>query len=146
MREIKFRIWRPSNTWCPPGDLYLRADGKLCLDISGHREGYAPDEKNIIEMPNTSSFRICQFTDLRDKNGKEIYEGDIVRSKKGEMAVVAWEEAIDRDRYWATAAGFGVIFDKDWAEGRDNDGRCPFEVVGNIYENADLIPGDMRRK
>ena len=71
-----------------------------------------------------------QYTGLHDKNGKEIYEGDVVKSKligeenEGEI----WE--IGFNPFGGFVSPGGKAFDNSWRE---------HEIIGNIYENPDLI-------
>ena len=72
---------------------------------------------------------LCQFTGLLDKNGKEIYEGDISFDWQGNPIVVRWENELGScgccyDEF--NGCGFISVF-----EG--------LEVVGNIYENPELL-------
>ena len=73
---------------------------------------------------------IMQFTGLLDKNGKEIYEGDIVAdSRKGE---VYWDE--DSLQYWIRIEGTlpnVKLCTQD---------RNQFSIIGNIYETPELLP------
>ena len=100
-REIKFRAWDTEyREWRE--DFTIQADGKV-HDIDGNETG------TIVLM---------QFTGLKDKNGKEIYEGDIVKSADG-VGEVKW-----RGGAW----GYSNVM---WNE--------KYEVIGNIYENPELL-------
>lgn len=67
---------------------------------------------------------VGQFTGLCDKNGKKIFEGDIVESPHGTQGVVEWQNA---------ECAFLVNIGDDWQTMDD----CPYEVVGNIYDNKE---------
>ena len=83
-----------------------------------------------------SSYSLMQFTGLKDKNGKEVYEGDeiIVTDKHG-----------NEDRGYLAYNEKEMAFVIDWGEGRYArmiyDTEDTIEVVGNIYENPELLKG-----
>ena len=111
-------------------DVYPFKDDTLLLSY---------DEISFDEVP-ASDFILMQSTGLKDKNGKEIYEGDIVRYECCFESYV--EEVIYDDKH----CNFGTI-DKDEkifsfdALISDFDVDC-FEVVGNKYENPELLKGE----
>jgi len=73
---------------------------------------------------------LMQYTGLHDEKGKEIYEGDILRDEQGEGFVV-WCEG---DAMW------GVEKNEDWVYPFScNVYRNTHEIIGNIYENKDLL-------
>ena len=98
-----------------------------------HRETYMIDDgTNATSM----SWIPMQFTGLLDKNGKEIYEGDIVKLRNRNCKV-----------YWADC-GFALIREKDnqvWEWNGNLKGYCdglwggPPEIIGNVYENPELL-------
>ena len=126
-REIKFRIWdKRENSFYP--ELYLRHynvavswDGGTIYQnfISGDRE---VGNEVIVQ----------QYTGLKDKNGVEIYEGDIVKATS--------------DQYTNENFVGKVIFDEGcfltWINKNDIRGiwgEDDIEVIGNIFENKDLL-------
>ena len=79
---------------------------------------------------------LMQSTGLKDKNGVEIFEGDVVITSKGAIGYVA---------YLQQEAGFVVVLKKsDYRLGHRNTGESydvatAHEVIGNIYENSELL-------
>ena len=95
--------------------------------ISGVEGFYAYDE-----------FELMQSAGLKDKNGKEIFEGDIIKYKAG------WKTFTEEVAYDKIFAGFGVMdADADiifsFGELADGIYLNSLEVVGNIYENKELL-------
>lgn len=71
---------------------------------------------------------LLQFTGLLDKNGKEIYEGDMVKTKRNAVYAVEWTSFEDSTMGYGEGVGFNI----------HEDDNC--EVIGNIYENPNLLP------
>ena len=85
--------------------------------------GMTGDVPNMVEViPET----VSQFTGLTDKNGKKIFEGDIVESPNGTQGFIEWQNA---------ECAFLVNIGDDWQTMDD----CPYEVIGNIYDNPELL-------
>lgn len=108
MREIKFRFWKDG--------LMKHWNDFPCLDM--------------CDWLNKNDVVAMQFTGLKDKNGKEIYEGDIAQEmyESGQHSmtspsVVTWE-------------GSGFVFKTENAICREPE-LC--EVIGNLYENPELL-------
>ena len=115
-REIKFRAWHVGNKQM----IYPYARSFNDILSSG-------DLLNRFD----SEF-LMQFTGLKDKNGKEIYGGDIIETVTGGNMVINWNNlkasfVIDREG-WAFQHFFGEALEAD---------EC--EVIGNIYENPKLL-------
>lgn len=111
MREIKFR-------------------GK---NIDGWQYGnYIKDinKKDFINDEPVEPESIGQYTGLKDKNGKEIYEGDIVYiASEDKNAFILWDK--ETARY--------IIQFKGWCADFDNFYGKDLEVIGNIYDNPELL-------
>ena len=121
MRTIKFRAKSFESEWVY-GDLHLN-----CKFPHIHTQ-----ERRSIPIDTTT---IGQFTGLYDKNGKEIYEGNIVRSTI--CTEFVYEVAYNDKRF----ASFGLHRKQDafmhyFGEAIEAE-EC--EVIGNVFDNSDLI-------
>lgn len=87
-------------------------------------------DKDILCHRECGEAVLMQFTGLHDKNGKEIYEGDVIswRSYKGECYY-------DNGRFWIK--GFSCTWQDDPSDAF-SEGE-PLEVIGNVYENPELL-------
>ena len=111
MREIKFRAWnKDEKKWC---QVLIRENGLVAN----------PNEHNTWK----SIPILMQLTGLLDKNGKEIYEGDIVLCSHRPTGIKKAEVVFENGCFIVN----GFYIDAVWSE--------PLEVVGNIYENPELI-------
>ena len=74
---------------------------------------------------------LSEYTGLKDKNGNGVFEGDIVRFTDGDIGEIFWDA---RDLCWSARTPDGYIY------ALEEDIEC--EIIGNIYENADLLEGE----
>lgn len=123
MREIKFRAWdKERKAW------------------------WTLDGTDKLSVLNDEAFEIMLYTGLKDKNGKEIYEGDIVK---------CYEEDVEAEPYIKKVSWYGddchyPAFDLDpmddyiecnglqYYAGVQPNGE-QIEIIGNIYENPELL-------
>lgn len=123
MREVKFRAWHKTRCeMLPIIDIeYLMTKGALVTEYKDFVENIHPN--------------IMQYTGLKDKNLEEIYEGDIVNIRGSTFY----------QGYWEIDEIFEVVYDKYGFLLKNKDYKESFwiaeeiEVVGNIYENAELL-------
>lgn len=159
-RDIEFRVW---------DDHYKYMNYKVIVGIYGNWEEVKDNEnytacsmwiepKNVDYKfephwahfePYHKEIKLMQYTGLKDKNGKKIFEGDIVKNEDYTLAVV----------YNPKAQGFVLTDKNDWLnEPTDRIYDCDdieekfinnffeyncvsYEVIGNIYENKELLEG-----
>lgn len=141
MREILFRAKRKDNnewvegyyiyhikrTLCVAGDSIKPEDEQHVIMCDGFSDWNMPRGTVCFDIhPET----ICQFTGMLDRNGRRIWENDIVRS--GTDMVVKWSErfagwCLYQNR-WLYEHYFGEAVDEE---------DC--EVVGNVFDNQELL-------
>lgn len=124
MKELKFRVWsKTKKSWlnsCVVGNngtpflFYVKVDDKNVV----HNMVYTIKELDPI---------IQQYTGCIDKNGKEIYEGDLVKTEEGNIFQVGFDDGsytliIDGGEDYHTLAG-SISF------------HWKLEIIGNIFEN-----------
>ena len=120
-REIKFRIWdgQEMSEW-----------EEITFDVPQlHHHHIADIFEEWAQEPNV----FMQYTGLKDKNSKEVYEGDLVACSSGCPHEVIWEEAsMFGDMGGWNLSGLKPGAKYDWIVDST-------EVIGNIYENPELL-------
>ena len=115
MRPIKFRLWNTDrNKWI---------DDFVVHPKTGRPEVFCTD---------LGSLHLMQYTGLKDKNGKDIYEGDVVKADDYPASVIVYMEPlccfVGSDRF----VDDGSYYFNMWEP-------SDIHVIGNIYENPGLL-------
>ena len=127
MRKIKFRFWDTINNQMLIS-LKLGTDSEIYSSIT------------ICEIPNHISM---QFTGLVDLDGKEVYEGDIIQFEE-----IDYQEYQSIDCSFLTEVKFSqyafkcvdwLVGEEYWIEDMQNNGIVDGVVIGNIYNNHELL-------
>jgi hypothetical protein len=118
MREIKFRAWDKQQG-------YMLEPFIIGIMPEKAKSGWSITGEGIYISPTEQArFILLQFTGLKDKNGREIYEGDIIESQMGQLYEVLWE-----------GIGWNPFVDNMI----DSYKSYRLEVIGSIYENPELL-------
>lgn len=152
MRPIRFRGKKFNNEWAYGSliiDKYERSDGEV-FDVAFIAKNLPCDEQSddmwVAKMKRVKVDTICQFTGLHDKDGKDIYEGDIVEC-------VSWNEYFSKDgqpmepfrrkMYVDFRKGAFVMVEPMPEPLQDHE--CPIiyngdiTIIGNRFDNPGLI-------
>ena len=119
-REIKFRVWSTFH------------DKKELIYLN---------KFTSKDLKSCDNWKVMQYTGLNDKNGKEIYEGDIIRVNDYRDGDRTYEVIFEKGCYWGnciytpriTTPQKTLLCDLDFFVHQSQ------EIIGNIYENPELI-------
>jgi uncharacterized phage protein (TIGR01671 family) len=140
MREIKFRVWdNVEKAYLNEKDIAIDSLGSIFII-----EGYDHNDSELWYarlLPDLDNKRhvIEQYTGLKDKNGRDIYEGDIVK-------YYPRHNGVPYRVYWANESAKFLIGRKG-VVGQElssvmynlDTGRILLEVIGNVHENPELL-------
>lgn len=109
MREFKFRLWDSKQEGMINCPRYSKGIGLVEIN-------------SCFKQAQEDGFVIMQFTGLKDRNGKDIFEGDIIKTWSGLIKVVEFRKG-----------EFGA-----WIMG-ESLGLNDCEILGNLYQNPELL-------
>lgn len=136
MRDIKFRAWDKKTK-------KMRTVESIGFgELSYYNEGYPVvnmigrdciNDKDIIIHRDSYQYELMQYTGLKDRNGKEIYEGDILLYNNYIKTVISYKNGAFVRSY--ENSNIYILYDSFITDGRLDD----YEVIGNIYEDKHLL-------
>jgi len=146
MRDIKFRAWDKKNKMMRTVDELLNlwtvndhgGEAKTTPSITVVNQSYRGDD---LQMVVGKDCELMQYTGLKDKNGKEIYEGDVVsyQTSMGFDASETYEE-VEEVKYKSGAFTPVYLSKRGFHDYNDKPVIVKdLEVIGNIYEHPKLV-------
>lgn len=142
MREILFKAKRVDNgEWIEGSLIDLDIDSGYCYIVPPYKQastlsiGFLITDGMELVIPET----LCQFTGLCDKNGKKIWENDILMAYLDEFYP---EDATYETIEWGVAGWVTHEANSIDSQYLDEFDAEYFEVVGNIFDNKELLQGE----
>ena len=143
MRTIKFKGQKPSNGAWVYGCLVYSNEIEAAIYFQTSN-----DSAKVMDLVYVNTDTVCQFTGFLDKNGKEIYEGDVLRSDEYPYSCIGDKE---RDNYYAVVyyceegACFGIVMVKNpnssvagisdgILDDVEREKMKGFEVIGSVHD------------
>lgn len=149
--RFKFRVWDKRSNQMHYNDFIVTVTGFISA-IKNCSNDYMTMYFKQNDLETDKNCVLMQCTGLKDKNGKLIFEGDIINDKSNHIRVVAWEQdsfkypALKTSRYFHSPISNKLeerkVDLRKKLTFQDNVYKCDkkhFEVIGNIYENKDLL-------
>ena len=127
MREIKFRAWDKENK------RMISSVGFTDSDCGRH---FQQEQYMVGESTNGTDWILMQYTNLKDKNGKEIYEGDIIKYHVKSISEIKYGEIMCVLERFIVKVG-GIHFPMSGLD--EIYATIDGEIIGNIYENKELL-------
>ena len=136
----QFRAWDTvSRKMYEPSEIQIHfvSDGSYWVERSYN---YGEQDNGFEMLGDDKKVKLLQYTGLQDKNGKEIYEGHVVRCGE-RLGLGGLLRQVQGDvQYLTNVASFGIEI--PWEDGSvtwQMDHYTDFEVIGNIHENPELL-------
>ena len=132
MREIKFKVWDEETK-----RMYSQKDVIVCFDNIGE-DVYTKDD-----IPRALyDYKLMQYTGMKDADGKEVYEGDIIKIIS-ENVITGWDDVgiivYDEEYGSYCLEGFdGAYMDEYW-DVNNLVIKADMYVIGNKYENKEIL-------
>lgn len=130
----RFRVWHTElGRYLKDNEFYINPDGSVYSAFESYNDKIR--KTNYIENFSRDDFDEGYIireddTGLKDKNGKEIYEGDILEDGSGEPL-----------EYWVVRFEYGKFIGSTQGVDEDIFELTDLEIIGNIHENYDLLEG-----
>lgn len=149
-REIKFRAWDNENKYMVTSKQGVFTALRNSMNIVRQDDGYYND--GDLLKPNKEKYSLMEFTGLHDKNGKEIYEGDIIEFSY-DVFTGNFDTKVGRGTIEFIDGAFYIKpFEIEGRKVKDTDNEEWFllytvntdtlEVIGNVHENLELLGGE----